>query len=168
MKKDKTKLLSHVGLLDRVGYISNTTGAAEWAALSFKQKRFISVYFRSGDYVKAAEFAAVDIATAKSWTMSGTGIMMVLKEQYDTGREIPAMVACADERRSFWSAIMRDDTQEMKDRLKASELLGRAEHDFTDANDKTQSGNGVVVFNVVTGIPRAPGEPEKGLPGEFL
>lgn len=36
------------------------------------------------------------------------------------------------ERRQFWLELMRDETLELKDRLRASELLGRADGDFTN------------------------------------
>jgi phage terminase small subunit len=36
------------------------------------------------------------------------------------------------ERQKFWSKVMQDESARMEHRLKASELLGRSEGDFTD------------------------------------
>ena len=42
------------------------------------------------------------------------------------------MIADRDERLKFWTDIMRDDSQDLKHRLRASELLGKAQADFTE------------------------------------
>lgn len=39
-------------------------------------------------------------------------------------------IASITERQEFWTAVMRDDSVETKDRLKASEILGKAHGDF--------------------------------------
>ena len=41
-------------------------------------------------------------------------------------------IADASERRRFWTETMRDKEGDMKDRLKASELIGRADGDFVE------------------------------------
>ncbi len=43
----------------------------------------------------------------------------------------PRNIATRQERQEFWTEVM-DGKGNMKDRLKASELLGRSEADFTD------------------------------------
>jgi hypothetical protein len=47
-------------------------------------------------------------------------------------------IATREERQSFWTAMMRgEEPGEPKDRLKASELLGRSQGDFIDRVDAT-------------------------------
>ena len=41
-------------------------------------------------------------------------------------------IASRQDRQAWWSHLMQDDTVGMGDRLKASELLGKSEVDFTD------------------------------------
>ena len=42
------------------------------------------------------------------------------------------MIADRQERQSFWTTVLRDAEEDMKNRLKAAELLGRSEGDFLD------------------------------------
>ncbi len=46
-------------------------------------------------------------------------------------------IALAAHRQTWWTTIMRDNGQEMKDRLRASELLGRAQGDFVERHEHT-------------------------------
>lgn len=41
-----------------------------------------------------------------------------------------AAIATREERQSFWSTVLRDPCVDMKDRLKASDLLGKSQADF--------------------------------------
>lgn len=41
-------------------------------------------------------------------------------------------IADASERQRFWTTVMRDEEEEMRDRQKASELLGKAQGDFIE------------------------------------
>jgi hypothetical protein len=41
-------------------------------------------------------------------------------------------IASKNERQEFWSSVMLDETERMSDRLKASELLGKAAKDFVE------------------------------------
>ena len=42
------------------------------------------------------------------------------------------VIATRDERQKFWTDVMNSSSEEMRDRLKASELLGKSEADFTE------------------------------------
>lgn len=52
-------------------------------------------------------------------------------------------VADSKERRQFWTRVMNDRGTKMADRLKASELLGKADGDF---GDDSKRGNLAIVF----------------------
>jgi hypothetical protein len=50
------------------------------------------------------------------------------------------------QRQQFWSKVAGDESQEMKDRLRASELLGKSEADFTEnLSHRFPEGCGVMV-----------------------
>lgn len=51
----------------------------------------------------------------------------------------------------FWTAIMADPTMPLKERLKASELLGRSEGDFVDKLKIKDEGPAKIL--VVTAMP---------------
>lgn len=46
-------------------------------------------------------------------------------------------VADRKSRQAFWSRVMADETEDMKNRLKASELLGKSEKDFVERIEVT-------------------------------
>ena len=56
-------------------------------------------------------------------------------------------IASAKERLRWWTSVMFDETQPLRDRLKASELLARAQGDFEKESAKTLEirieGNGM-------------------------
>lgn len=45
------------------------------------------------------------------------------------------LLATREQRKEFWTAIMNDDSTDLKHRLRASELLGKSEGDFTDRKE---------------------------------
>lgn len=42
------------------------------------------------------------------------------------------LIATREERQAFWTTVMLDTVEDMRNRLKASELLGRSNADFTE------------------------------------
>jgi 2-phospho-L-lactate guanylyltransferase (CobY/MobA/RfbA family) len=93
-----------------------------------KQQKFIDCY--CGDIKEAADKAEVSYGYARN-LMTKTDILEAIKNRQDT--EIrPKDIADRQERQEFWSKMMRDTSEDAKDRLKASELLGKSEADFTD------------------------------------
>lgn len=58
-------------------------------------------------------------------------------------------IADASKRQKFWTGVMDDAEAEMKDRLKASELLGRAQGDFVEQRRHTGSSTDPIVVRVV-------------------
>jgi len=47
-------------------------------------------------------------------------------------RERKPLIMSRQQRQQFWSEVARDEDQNMRDRLRASELLGKSEMDFTE------------------------------------
>lgn len=63
-----------------------------------------------------------------------------------TGERLSAIIADREERQAFWTEIMRDRESDPKDRLRASELLGKSEGDFLDRiENRTLEAPSVVV-----------------------
>ena len=50
-----------------------------------------------------------------------------------------ALIANRSERQEFWTHVMRDNDTDMKQRLKASELLAKSECDFVERHEITTS-----------------------------
>ncbi|NCB17669.1 MAG: terminase small subunit [Synergistales bacterium] len=62
------------------------------------------------------------------------------------GERLNPLVANREERQSFWSSVMRDRESDPKDRLRASELLGKSEGDFLDRiENRTLEAPSIVV-----------------------
>ena len=99
--------------------------------LTKKQQKFIQAY--SGNASEAARMAGYSSRTAKA-----IGFELLTKPDIaDAIRErekerTDSMIATREERQQFWTAILRDPETELRDRLRASELLGRSEGDFLE------------------------------------
>jgi phage terminase small subunit len=93
-----------------------------------KQQRFIDAY--AGDAKEAAKKAKISYGYARQ-LLTKSNILEAVRNRQET--EIrPKDIADRQERQAFWTKIMRDEKEETKDRLKASELLGKSEADFTE------------------------------------
>ena len=111
-----------------------------------KQQRFIDCY--CGDIKEAAQKAKISYSYARKLMMAeGTkgNILKAIRNRQDT--EIrPKDIADRQERQKFWTRMMRDESEDAKDRLKASDLLGKSEADFTEnLSHKIPDGCGVMV-----------------------
>ncbi|MDR0453494.1 MAG: terminase small subunit [Deferribacteraceae bacterium] len=97
--------------------------------LTLKQKKFVEVY--CGNATEAAIQAGYSIKTARHagfYNMTQPHIAEIIKNRTD--KEILSIIANRLERQQFWTEIMNNPDADMKDRLKASELLGKSEGDF--------------------------------------
>ena len=107
------------------------------APLSYRQQQFVKYYAGNGaEAAKLAGYAGDNVALSK---MSHR-LMKLPKIKHAIrmrdSKVAKANVATRLDRQEFWTKVLLDENAEMKDRLKASELLGRSEADFTD-NVKT-------------------------------
>ena len=99
--------------------------------LTKKQQKFIQAY--SGNASEAARMAGYSSRTAKA-----IGFELLTKPDIaDAIRErekerTDAMIATREERQTFWTSVLRDPETELRDRLRASELLGKSEGDFLE------------------------------------
>lgn len=102
-------------------------------ALSPKQRKFVAEYLKDGNGTQAAIRAGYSAKTARfqaSDLLTKPNIAEAIQEGLKRSED--SAIADRKERQSFWTATLRDVAGEMGDRLKASELLGRSQKDFTD------------------------------------
>ena len=96
-----------------------------------RQKRFCEYYARSPNATEAALEAGYSPRTARSIgqrLLTFVDIQEYLKElQAEAEGE---RIASMDEVKRFWSQTMRDNTESLKNRLRASELLAKAAGEF--------------------------------------
>ena len=112
--------------------------------LTIKQQRFVNCY--DGNATQAAKDAGYK---GSNNTLRKVGFENLTKpnvKQAIRDREKKRnrkLIADREARQEFWTDIMNDENADMKDRLRASELLGRSEADFTDkqisTNPETQN-----------------------------
>ena len=125
-----------------------------------KQQRFIDLY--DGNLSESAKKAGISRSYAKKIVSNSTLLDLIKDRETERKRE---GIANREDRQVFWSGVLKGEivskttiTQEdgteiekivqpkMADRLKASELLGRSEADFTD-NLKVTEIKPMVVFD---------------------
>lgn len=104
--------------------------------LTTKQRRFVDAY--DGNATQAAIAAGYSPKTARAIGKENLTKPLILAEikARDTIRSTP-LIANRAERQQFWSSVMRDKEQMMRDRLKAAELLGKSEADFVERQEIT-------------------------------
>jgi len=99
--------------------------------LSSKQQKFVDSY--NGNATEAAIKAGYSKKTARSIGQENLTKPYILNAIRERGSEERAfIISTRQERQAFWTAVMNDEDTEIQYRLKASELLGRSEADFTD------------------------------------
>lgn len=116
-----------------------------------KQQAFVEHYAACGNATEAARLAGYK----KPHPQGAENLLKptiqaaiaALAEQTRSGR-----IATAVERQEFWTAVMRSDEgyeAEMKDRLKASELLGKAQLDFVEKVEMVHKSPPNILVNAV-------------------
>jgi hypothetical protein len=111
--------------------------------LTVKQQRFIDAY--AGDIKEAAQKAELSYDYARK-LVTKRHILEAIQNRQETEVR-PKDIADRQERQAFWTKIMRDGKEETKDQLKASELLGKSEADFTEnLSHRFPEGCGVLVI----------------------
>jgi hypothetical protein len=71
----------------------------------------------------------IDITIAEAKYISGLPSVKIALKTRDS---IIETVASKKNRQAFWTKVMKDEAEDMRNRLKASELLGKSEKDFVE------------------------------------
>ena len=101
------------------------------AKLRPKQQAFVNAY--AGNATAAALAAGYSPKTARSQgqrLLTNDDIKDAIKAR-ETQRLAPT-IATRQERQEFWTSVLRNEEEAMKNRLKAAELLGKSEGDFLE------------------------------------
>ena len=99
--------------------------------LTVRQQRFVEAY--NGNATQAmidAGFSKKSAASNVDKILKNTEIQAAIQNREKERNS--AAIATREERQTFWTAIMRDDEVDLRDRLRASELLGKSEGDFLE------------------------------------
>ena len=108
--------------------------------LTAKQKAFAEAYDGNGtEAALKAGYSPKTAAFQASRLLKNVKVQAIIKSREKT--ESRVRIATRQDRQEFWSSVMNGDDNEMKDRLKASELLGRSECDFTEKVDAKIDGD---------------------------
>lgn len=113
--------------------------------LTSRQRKFIEVY--AGNGTKAARLAGYRgtdnaLAQAARALLRNPQISKAIRDREQ--QEVRPYVATRQERQQFWTRVMGDPKEEMAQRLRASELLGKSEADFSDKLQMTGKDGGPV------------------------
>lgn len=116
--------------------------------LTTKQKAFIQAY--CGNATEAALKAGYSKKTAAfigAENLKKPQIIEQIKKREE--KRADKRIATREERQIFWTQTMKDEKADMRDRLRASELLGKSEADFLEKVEHSGSLEGVVVLPAV-------------------
>ena len=94
-----------------------------------KQTKFFTEYTKDFNATQAAIRAGYSPKTAYSQgqrLLKNVEVQKAMNEHRDKG------IADRETRQKFWSDTMQDNNEDMKNRLRASELLGKSECDFIE------------------------------------
>ena len=99
--------------------------------LTVKQLRFVESY--DGNATAAAIAAGYSVKTAcfiGNENLRKPNIIKAIKAR--EAKKVKPHIASREDRQKFWTETMRDMTADLKNRLRASELLGKSEADFIE------------------------------------
>lgn len=106
--------------------------------LTTKQRRFVEAY--DGNGVEAARSAGYAgsysvLNQVACENLQKPAIVKAIQRRQEV--EDCRLIADRQQRQRFWSKVMQNDGEDMRARLRASELLGRSEADFIERREHT-------------------------------
>ena len=101
-----------------------------------KQELFVHEYLLDGNATRAAQAAGYSQRTAYSIGQENLK-KPEIRQAIDAAmtEKKNQLIATREQRQQFWTAVMNDGEQDMKHRLRASELLGKSFGDFTEKTE---------------------------------
>lgn len=114
--------------------------------LTEKQRKFVEAFTGNAtDAARKAGYKGSDgvLAQVGSENLRKPEIAAALKER--SQKATAALIANRQARQEFWTKSMNDVGADLRDRLRASELLGKSEADFIERHE--HSGAVIVVEN---------------------
>lgn len=113
--------------------------------LTTKQRRFVEVYDGNGtEAARLAGYTGTDAAlrVTASRLLANGSIATAIQQRHAV--EESRLIADRQKRQAFWTTVMQDKDEEMRTRLRASELLGRSEADFVERHEHTGAQGGPI------------------------
>ncbi len=108
--------------------------------MTHKQSIFVAEYLKDMNATQAAIRAGYSPKTAYSIGQRLLKNVEISKAIHSAMNERKnALIANRSERQEFWTLVMRDHDTDMRQRLKASELLAKSECDFIERHEITTS-----------------------------
>lgn len=113
--------------------------------LTERERRFVRAYSATGsgsESCRQAGYSGDDhaLAVQASKLLRRPAVAAALAEQDEQAER--ASIATRAERREFWTRVLRgEEPAEMRDRLKASELLGKSKGDFVERTENKTNIN---------------------------
>lgn len=101
--------------------------------LTLKQKRFADEYIISGNLYQSAIKAGYSANYAKAQShklLENVGIQQYIEERQNLLDQ--EKVATMKEIQEFWASVLRNNDEDMKNRLKASEFIAKTKGAFVD------------------------------------
>lgn len=101
--------------------------------LTERQIKFIEAYKGNGtEAARQAGYTGDDnaLAVMANKLLRNANILNAIKGRQDIS--IKPLIADRKRRQEFWASVMEDRSEDMRNRLRASELLGKSEADFTE------------------------------------
>ena len=98
--------------------------------LSIKEQRFIDFYDGNAtDAARKAGYKNPEISGKKN--IRKDTILKAIKKREEKKKR--PKIATREQRQEFWTKVMNDPDEDMKNRLRAAELLGKSEADFLES-----------------------------------
>ena len=108
--------------------------------LTPRQRRFVEAYAGNGtEAAIAAGYSPRSATEQASRLLNRPAVAEAVRGR--EAAELEPIIANRRQRQQFWSDTMRDTAEDIKVRLKASELLAKSEGDFLDRVEVTARAN---------------------------
>jgi phage terminase small subunit len=123
--------------------------------LNVRQAKFAALYDGNGtETARRAGYAGSDNTLAQTARdlLSNPQVQAAIKSRQET--ELRPLIANRQKRQEFWTEVMQNGNLDLRDRLKASELLGRSEADFTEKMEHAGTGGAPLSFTIVRKVAR--------------
>ena len=118
--------------------------------LTAKQQAFVEAY--AGNATAAALAAGYSKKSARVQgrrLITKDNVAKAIKER--EAQRLAPTIATRRERQEFWTSVLRNEDEAMKDRLKAAELLGKSEGDFLERVEMDMTLSPAVILEQIRG-----------------
>ena len=119
-----------------------------WEGLTEKRRRFCEEYSANGGNATQAALSA-GYSRAKQEgcrLLTFDDVKQALEKLRST--QTKRKIATREERQSFWTETMQNEALSMRDRLRASDLLGKSQADFIERHEVTGANGEPLAINI--------------------